>query len=193
MCELLKINVSDHIEKKNNLNYLSWSFAWQEVLKIDPHAIWEVVEFDGLPFKSLPDQSAMVKVSVTIKGHTKACWLPVINHRNLAIKSPDAFAINTSIMRCMTKAVSMHGLGLYIYAGEDLPEGDIEESNASTNNQQQPTENPQHKKDLWNLMLTYFEGKKEVAQNECLELFNTHGTWQAALQYAKDNIVTAPY
>ena len=64
----------------------------------------------------------MVQVVVTIKGHTKQCWLPVMNHRNQAIKNPDAFAINTAIVRCLTKAISMHGLGLYIYAGEDLPE-----------------------------------------------------------------------
>jgi hypothetical protein len=122
--ELLKINVNDHTEKKNGLTYLSWSWAWAEVLKIDPQATWEAVEFNGLPCAFLPDSSAMVKTVVTIKGHSKSCWLPVMNHRNQAIKGPDAFAINTAIVRCLTKAISMHGLGLYIYAGEDLPEED---------------------------------------------------------------------
>jgi hypothetical protein len=122
--ELLKINVNDHTEKKNGLTYLSWSWAWAEVLKIDPQATWEAVEFNGLPCAFLPDSSAMVKTIVTIKGHSKSCWLPVMNHRNQAIKGPDAFAINTAIVRCLTKAISMHGLGLYIYAGEDLPEED---------------------------------------------------------------------
>jgi hypothetical protein len=120
--ELLKINVNDHVEKKNGLSYLSWAFAWAEVLKIDPQATWEAVEFNGLPCAFLPDSSAMVKTVVTIKGHSKSCWLPVMNHSNKAIKGPDAFAINTAIVRCLTKAISMHGLGLYIYAGEDLPE-----------------------------------------------------------------------
>lgn len=122
MSELLKINVNEHAEKKNGLTYLSWAWAWAEVLKIDPQATWEVIEFDGLPCRVMPDKTAMVKTSVTIKGHAKTCWLPVMNHRNQAIVEPDAFQINTAIMRCMTKAISMHGLGLYIYAGEDLPE-----------------------------------------------------------------------
>jgi hypothetical protein len=124
MSELLNINVNDHTEKKNNLTYLSWAWAWAEVLKIDAQATWEAAEFNGLPVAILPDESAMVKVLVTIKGHTKSCWLPVMDHRNKAIKGPDAFAINTAIVRCLTKCISMHGLGLYIYAGEDLPEVD---------------------------------------------------------------------
>ena len=124
MSKLLTINVNEHAEKKNGLTYLSWAWAWAEVLKIDPQATWEAVEFNGLPFLRLPDDSAMVKVVVTISGHAKSCLLPVMDHRNKAIKGPDAFQINTAIMRCMTKAISMHGLGLYIYAGEDLPEGE---------------------------------------------------------------------
>lgn len=124
MSELLKINVNDHAERKNGLTYLSWAWAWAEVLKIDPQATWEAVEFDSMPVRFLPDQSAMVKVIVAIKGHMKSCWLPVMDHRNKAIKNPDAFAINTALVRCLTKCISMHGLGLYIYAGEDLPEDD---------------------------------------------------------------------
>lgn len=124
MIELLKINVNEHTEKKNGLTYLSWAWAWAKVLEIDPQATWEAFEFDGMPVKFLPDSSAMVKTAVTIKGYTKTCWLPVMNHRNQAIKGPDAFAINTAIVRCLTKTISMHGLGLYIYAGEDLPDGE---------------------------------------------------------------------
>lgn len=126
MSELLKINVNDHTEKKNGLTYISWAWAWAKVLEIDPQATWEACEFDDMPVKFLPDSSAMVKTAVTIKGHTKTCWLPVMNHRNQAIKGPDAFAINTAIVRCLTKTISMHGLGLYIYAGEDLPDGEPE-------------------------------------------------------------------
>ena len=129
MSALLKINVNDHIEKKNGLSYLSWAWAWAEVLKIDPAATWWAHEYSHgnaseLPVMFLPDGSAMVKVSVKIKDDTKTSLLPVMNHRNQAIKNPDAFAINTAIMRCLAKAISMHGLGLYIYAGEDLPEQD---------------------------------------------------------------------
>jgi hypothetical protein len=129
MSELLKINVNDHIEKKGNLSYLSWAWAWAEVLKIDPGAHWKVYEWNMRPAMFMPDGSAMVKVAVMIKGDEKLCVLPVMDNRNRAIQNPDAFAINTAIMRCLAKAIAMHGLGLYIYAGEDLPEGEKAEPN----------------------------------------------------------------
>lgn len=122
MSELLKINVNDHTERKGNLTYLSWAWAWAEVLRIDPNAHWVAHEWGDRPAMFLPDGTAMVKVSVTIRGDTKSCVLPVMNHRNQAIPNPDAFAVNTATMRCLAKAIAMHGLGLYIYAGEDLPE-----------------------------------------------------------------------
>ena len=124
MSELLKINVNDHTERKGNLTYLSWAWAWAEVLKIDPAAVWTSYETDGLPVVYLKDDTAMVRVGVTINGNHKSCVLPVMDNRNRAIQNPDAFAINTAIMRCLAKAIAMHGLGLYIYAGEDLPEGE---------------------------------------------------------------------
>lgn len=121
MSELLKINVSDHTEKKGGLTYLSWAWAWAEVLKIDPGATWEAAEYNGMPCMFLPDGSAMVKTCVTISGKVKTCTLPVMDNRNNAVKNPDARKVSDAIMRCMTKAIAMHGLGLYIYAGEDLP------------------------------------------------------------------------
>jgi hypothetical protein len=130
MSELLKINVNNHIEKKNNLSYLSWAWAWAEVLKIDPRAKWVAHEWNDRPAMFLPDGTAMVKVSVTINDDTKTCVLPVMNNRNQAIQNPDAFAVNTATMRCMAKAIAMFGLGLYIYAGEDLPEGAVPQLNA---------------------------------------------------------------
>ena len=129
MSELLKINVNDHTERKGNLTYLSWAWAWAEVLKIDPAASWVAHEWADRPAMFLPDGSALVKVSVTVKGDTKLCVLPVMDNRNRAIQNPDAFAINTAIMRCLAKAIAMHGLGLYIYAGEDLPEAEKKEPN----------------------------------------------------------------
>jgi hypothetical protein len=129
MSELLKINVNEHTEKKGQLTYLSWAWAWAEILKIDPQATWVAHEFgpDGcqVPMMILPDTTAMVKVGVTISGHYKQCLLPVMDNRNKAIPGPDAFQVNTAIMRCLAKAIAMHGLGLYIYAGEDLPEQDF--------------------------------------------------------------------
>ena len=133
---MLNINVNDHAEKKNGLTYLSWAWAWAEVLKVDPQATWEAVEFNGLPCAFLPDSSALVKTIVTINGHAKSCWLPVMDHKNKAIKGPDAFAVNTAIVRCLTKCISMHGLGLYIYAGEDLPEPPPEDAAAQRRQQE---------------------------------------------------------
>lgn len=118
---LLKTNVNDHIEKKNGLSYLSWAWAWAEALKVDPSVKYEIQFFDGKPFVDI-NGTAMVFVTVTMFGKPMTCQLPVMDYRNKAIPKPDAFAVNTAIMRCMTKALSLHGLGLYIYAGEDLPE-----------------------------------------------------------------------
>lgn len=129
MSELLKINVNGHLEKKGNLSYLSWAWAWAEVLKIDPSARWTAHEWDNNPVMYLRNGTAMVKVSVEIKGDIKTCILPVMDNRNKAIVDPDAFAVNTAIMRCLAKAIAMHGLGLYIYAGEDLPEAEKAEPN----------------------------------------------------------------
>jgi len=130
MSDLLKINVNQHTEKKGNLTYLSWAWAWAEVLKIDPDAEWFPHEFgpegSKLPYMMLHDTTALVKVTVTIRGKSKLAILPVMDHRNKAIQGPDAFQVNTATMRCLAKAISMHGLGLYIYAGEDLPPIDEE-------------------------------------------------------------------
>lgn len=125
---MLTLNVNDHTEKKGNLTYLSWAWAWAEALKADPQAYYQVqmwgkqgeekcyMEING---------TCMVWVTVTLFGKPMTCQLPVMDFKNKAMPNPDAFAVNTAIMRCMTKALSLHGLGLYIYAGEDLPEADI--------------------------------------------------------------------
>jgi hypothetical protein len=130
MSELLRINVNDKTEKKGQLTYLSWAWAWAEVLKHDPGATW-VAHTYGPEGKEQPcmwiGETAMVHCSVTIKGLRRECLLPVMDNKNNAVKLPDARKISDAIMRCMTKAISMHGLGLYIYAGEDLPEAEIEE------------------------------------------------------------------
>ena len=118
---LLKTNVNDHVEKKNNLSYLSWAWAWAEALKADPKATYKVEMFGDKCFMDI-NGTAMVWVTVTMFDKPMTCQLPVMNYKNQAIQNPDAFAVNTAIMRCMTKALSLHGLGLYIYAGEDLPE-----------------------------------------------------------------------
>ena len=121
--DLLKLNVNEHTEKKNNLTYLSWAWAWAEALKADSAATFQVHTFDEKPYMDV-NGTAMVWVTVKMFGKPMTCMLPVMDYRNKCVTNPDAFAINTSIMRCMTKALALHGLGLYIYAGEDLPEGE---------------------------------------------------------------------
>jgi len=123
---MLKTNVNEHTEKKNNLTYLSWAWAWAEALKADPEAVYKIEMFGDKCFMDI-NGTAMVFVTVTMFGKPMTCQLPVMDYRNKAIPSPDAFAVNTAIMRCMTKALSLHGLGLYIYSGDDLPLGESDE------------------------------------------------------------------
>lgn len=126
---LLIENVNDHVEKKNNLSYLSWAWAWAEALKADPAASFSVKNFlvnNTTQCWMDVNGTAMVWVSVTMGGRTRDCFLPVMDHRNKPITNPDAFQINTALMRCLTKCLALFGLGLYIYAGEDLPEGHTE-------------------------------------------------------------------
>lgn len=120
--ELLKLNVNEHTEKKAGLTYLSWAWAWQEALKADPTVNFMVHMFDGKPYMNI-NGSGMVWVTVTMFGKAMTCFLPVMDYKNKCIADPDAFEVNKTIMRCLTKALALHGLGLYIYSGEDLPEG----------------------------------------------------------------------
>jgi hypothetical protein len=122
--DLLKINVNDHTEKKNGLTYLSWAWAWAEALKADPKATFKVEMFDGTPLMPVGG-SFMVWITVTMFDKPMTCMLPVLDYRNKPIATPNSFDVNTSIMRCLVKAIAMHGLGLYIYAGEDTPPDEV--------------------------------------------------------------------
>jgi len=120
--DLVKIDVGDKIEKKGRFSYLSWSWAWQEVKERYPDATFEVHE-DVV----YPDNTVEVRVSVTIEGLTHMMWLPVMNNSNKAIQNPNARDISDARMRCWVKAIALHGLGLYIYAGEGVPQADNQE------------------------------------------------------------------
>ena len=111
--DLLKINVNEHTEKKNGLTYLSWAWAWQEALKADSTVTFDVQTFNGMPYMDV-NGTGMVWVTVTMFGQPRTCMLPVMDYKNKPILNPDAFAVNTAIMRCMTKALALHGLGIYI-------------------------------------------------------------------------------
>lgn len=116
--KLAAINVKDKIEKKNGLSYLSWAWAVDQLLRNDSNATWSY----GDPVTW--GQTVMVFCTVTAFGKPMTAQLPVMDHRNKAIPNPDAFAVNTAMQRCLVKAIALHGLGLYIYAGEDLPAED---------------------------------------------------------------------
>lgn len=141
--ELNSLNVNDKTEKKNGLTYLSWAWAWAEFKKVYPEATYEIVKQEnGLPYAYDENTGYMVYTRVTADGITHEMWLPVMDGANNAMKSQPyekatkyktvqvepatMFDINKAIMRCLTKNLAMFGLGLYIYAGEDLPETEAE-------------------------------------------------------------------
>ena len=145
---LSAINVNDKVEKKNGLTYLSWAWAWGEVKKVYPDAVYQVLQ-DPLTHKPyIFDENLgyMVMTSVTIQGQSLEMWLPVMDGANKSMKAEaytyatrygdkavDAatmFDINKTLMRCLVKNLAMFGLGHYIFAGEDLPE--TESDNAPT-------------------------------------------------------------
>ena len=114
--ELRKIDVTDHIEKKGQFSYLSWTYAVDTLLQNDPTASWR---FNAN--LTLPDGSMMVFCVLTAFGKETHMQLPVLDYKNNAIKNPTAMHLNTAMMRCLAKAIACTGIGLHIYAGEDLP------------------------------------------------------------------------
>ncbi|MCS3600186.1 DUF1071 domain-containing protein [Bacillus sp. JUb91] len=119
--KLAQIDCSEHVEKKGRFSYLSWAWAVKKLREVDPTATWEVKRFDGVPYLKT-DCGYFVEVEVTVQGLPLSQIHPILNNQNKPIAEPNSFDINTSIQRCLVKAIALHGLGLYIYAGEDLPE-----------------------------------------------------------------------
>lgn len=141
---LFRLNVNEQVEKKNGLNYLSWVYSWAEVKKRYPEATYEVKQFgeNQLPYVYDENTGYMVFTTVTIEELTHEMWLPVMDGANKAMKNKPytydtrykkgvvveaatMFDINKTIMRCLAKNLAMFGLGLYIYASEDLPESEV--------------------------------------------------------------------
>jgi len=148
--ELLKINVNEHTENKNGLTYLSWTWAWSEFKKLCPEADYEIIKNEnGLPYVYDENTGYMVYTRATDGKEWKEMWLPVMDGNNKAmlnhsytyqvkvykngeftgeykekkVEPATMFDINKTLMRCLVKNLAMFGLGIYIYAGEDLPEG----------------------------------------------------------------------
>ena len=121
--QLNNINVQDKIEKKGNLSYLSWAWAWEQLKIKHPKAQYKVYEReDGIIYWT-DGRTAWVKVSVTVDNIEHIEYLPIMDYKNKSIPvgQVSSFNVNTSIQRALTKAIARHGLGLYIYAGEDIP------------------------------------------------------------------------
>ena len=118
--ELDRVDVTQHIEKKGKFSYLSWAYAVRELKKRHPSATWTVHEFEGIPYIKT-ECGFFVKVTVTVDSVDATQVHPVLDHQNKTVNSPNAFQINTSIQRCLAKAIALHGLGIHLYAGEDLP------------------------------------------------------------------------
>lgn len=125
-CELNNVNVNEHTEKKNNLTYLSWAWAWGEIKKKHPDAAYTIYEnADGWNYHT-DGRTCWVKTGVTVNGIEHIEYLPVMDYKNksIPVENVTSYDVNKSIQRSLTKACARHGLGLYIYAGEDLPEED---------------------------------------------------------------------
>ncbi|MGP0637738.1 Sak single strand annealing protein [Staphylococcus xylosus] len=139
--QLNQLNVNEHVDKKNGLSYLSWSYAHQELKKIDPNYTVKVHEYPHpeitteqyfVPYLATPEGYS-VTVSITIKGQTETETLPVLDFKNKAVpyKQVDMFQINKTYKRCFVKAAALHGLGLYIYNGDVMPEQPFEAASDS--------------------------------------------------------------
>jgi len=122
--DLSAINVNDHVQKKGQLSYLSWTWAWSTLMSKYPESYYV---FDD---RKQDDGSMMVECVLTVhQGEevaTRTMWLPVMDHKNKAIINPDTRAVSDTRMRCLVKCMAMFGLGFYIYAGEDIPTAEKE-------------------------------------------------------------------
>ena len=129
---LFEINVNDHVEKKNGLSYLSWPYAWAEVKKCFPDANYKVYETESGCIYFTDGKTCWVKTGVEVAGLEHIEYLPIMDYKNksISLENITSFDVNKSIQRSLTKALARHGLGLYLYAGEDLPEIEVEKISA---------------------------------------------------------------
>lgn len=224
---LSSVNVNDKVEKKSNLTYLSWAWAWAEVKKACPDATYDVVSDPNTnkPYFFDENLGYMVMTEVTINGETLSMWLPVMDGANKAMtnkpytykgnaweggrkvvvdKTVDAatmFDINKTLMRCLTKNLAMFGLGLYIYAGEDLPETESTPTQAPTRaeTQAQPAtpapapELTELKKgtDDWTKVVDYVTANKALGIEKIGKQLNRRYKMTAAIKKEIGNLVAA--
>ena len=151
--ELRAVDVSDKVEKKNGLSYLSWAWAVDTLLQKDPTATWTY----GNPVAF--GETVMVFCTVNAFGKSMTAQLPVMDYRNKAIPNPDAFAVNTAMQRCLAKAIALHGLGLSLYVGEDLWDD-------APINCDELVEKIMSSKDMTELKVNFASAYKEVAKDK---------------------------
>ena len=158
---LAQINVNDHVEQKNGLSYLSWAWAVDHLLRLDPTATW----CHGEPQKW--GDTVMVFCTVTAFGISRTAQLPVMDHRNKAIANPDAYDVNTAMQRALTKAIALFGIGLYFYAGEDIPPNGEDTPPKPTPPEQQRLITPAQLRYLKRLI-----GEAKASEQNVLDYFN---------------------
>ena len=204
---LSAINVNDKVEKKKDLTYLSWAWAWSETKKAFPNATYQVIEdpTTNKPYFYDENLGYMVMTEVTINGETLEMWLPVMDGANKSMlakpytyttrygeKSVDAasmFDINKTLMRCLVKNLAMFGLGIYIYAGEDLPEGETTTTVAPT--KQEPVlEDLKKGTDNWNNVIKYVTANKELGMEKIGQQLNRKYKISPALKKEIANVLS---
>ena len=187
---LYNINVNDKVEEKNGLSYLSWAWAWAEFKKVYPNATYEIKMYDNKPYIYDPILGYMVFTSVTVWDLTHDMWLPVMDSANKSMldhqykyktkfgektcEQASMFDVNKAIMRCLVKNLAMFGLGLYIYAGEDLPENLTEKEKPAFTDEQ--LETLKQKKDEYTYKTAMENIKKyytidQDMENKVMDLF----------------------
>ena len=201
--KLSAINVNKYVEKKNGLTYLSWAYAWTEVKKNCPSATYEIGETEY-------DEATgfMCHTSVTIDNETLSMWLPVMDGKNKSMKkhkytyptrygekeveSATSFDINKTMMRCLVKNLAMFGLGIYIYAGEDLPVIDEPVVSSKTPTATEVTENKpvlEIKSEKWDAMKKFCEANKSLGYKKLCDKIGTKYSLSATIKNEIKNII----
>jgi len=205
---LSSINVNSKVEKKSGLTYLSWSYAWSEVKKVCPNALYQVITDPTTNKPYFYDEylGYIVMTEVRIEEETLCMWLPVMDGANKAMKvapynyttkygektveAATMFDINKTLMRCLVKNLAMFGMGIYIYAGEDLPESESTPV-VATKAEAPVADLPDLKKDSdnWNKVIKYVEANKELGMGKIGQQLNRKYNISAALKKEIANIV----
>ena len=199
------INVNKFTEKKNGLTYLSWAWAWSKVKENYPNSTYTVYENEHGMIYHTDNRSAWVKTGVTIEGEEHIEYLPIMNYSNksLSMDKLTSVEVNKAIQRSLTKAIARHGLGLYIYAGEDLPQDEVvakQEELASKVSSKTPSKTkpaasdrlPLKKGDEnWDNVMNFVRDNKAQGVKKLTDLIAKKYVVSASVKTSVTNLVTA--